>query len=65
MMKLYGTDSRELYRYDRYSMVECLTDGPSVHELHYLVKQGEDVLLQTVYHDTAMRFLQYLTDREN
>ena len=64
-MKLYGTKSRELYRYDRYSMVECLTEGTQVHKLHYLVKSEDDVLLHTKYHDTAMQFLLDLTNRED
>ena len=63
-MKLYGEQSRELYRYDRYSMIECLNEGPSVHKVHYLVKADDDVLLQTTYHDTAMQFLLDLTNRE-
>lgn len=64
MTNIKNTHSRELYRYDKYSMVECLIEGYSVHQLRYLIKSDDDVLIETNYHDIAMQFLQDLTTRE-
>jgi hypothetical protein len=63
MISKRAEQARVLYRYDKYSMVECLIEGHSVHHLRYLIKSDDDVLLETNYHDIAMQFLQDLTDR--
>lgn len=62
MISKRAEQSRELYRYDKYSMVECLIEGHSIHQLRYLIKSDDDVLLETNYHDIAMQFLQNLTE---
>lgn len=66
-MQMYGKDSREMYRYGKYSMVECLTSEPSAHRLHYLIKKEDDILIHTYHHDVAYEFLLHRSklDREN
>ncbi len=58
-MQINGKDSRELYRYGKYSMVECITVENPIHRLHYLVKKDDSVLIHTYHHDVAYDFLCY------
>jgi hypothetical protein len=66
-MKMYGEDSRELYRFGRYSMVECIVSDNPVHRLHYLIKKDDSILIHTYHHDIAYDFLVYKSkqDEEN